>query len=347
MRKFFFRFLLVVFPIAVIVTMVNYTIDPANIFSTNVYVKGIAEILSAGHNVDNISNYDERLLQEQMVYRLTATPDIVVLGSSRVMQIGSDFFPGKKVLNCGVSHANIKDIVAITGLLDSMKRMPAVIILNADPGLICQGGTSEWKSLDGYYHSISGKLNGTANSNTSPGLYTFKKKLSSLFSLQYFQSAVQFIGKGRTKKYTDVGNQLPALYGRLSDGTVSYSYAYMHPDSVLAAATANEEGRKGHFGDVDKEQEALLERLLEYLAVRKVQVQLCLLPYHPAFYKSVNDNHSQQLLQYAAWFKDLAARKKLSLTGNFDPAVYQIPAASFYDDSHSSKESLRKILLQQ
>ncbi|MEJ0081062.1 MAG: hypothetical protein WDM78_08985 [Puia sp.] len=74
--------------------MTNYLVDPANIFTSKQYVAGIASILSLGHNVDNISNYNERLLQEQRVLKLTKTPDIMVLGSSRVMEIGSDFFPG-------------------------------------------------------------------------------------------------------------------------------------------------------------------------------------------------------------------------------------------------------------
>ena len=75
---------------------INYKVDPANIFSTNLYVKGIAEILLAGHNVDNISNYDERLLQEQMITGLKSTPHIVVLGFKSYYAGWRRFFPGKK-----------------------------------------------------------------------------------------------------------------------------------------------------------------------------------------------------------------------------------------------------------
>ncbi len=346
-KIFFARFFLFVAPVALLVAMVNYKIDPANIFSTNLYVKGIAEILSAGHNVDNISNYDERLLQEQMISRLTSSPDIIVVGSSRIMQVGNNFYPGKKVLNCGVSHANIKDVAAIIGLLDSLKKMPSEIVLNADPGLISKGGTNEWESLSVYYNYFLSKQAGISNNMESPAIYMFKKRFYSLFSPQYFQSSLLFLGKRRTKKYTDVGNNIPSLYGRINDGTVSYSYEYMHPDSAEMVAKAYDEGKAGHFDAIDTAHVQLLEKVLDYCAEKKVQVKMYMLPYHPAFYTATNKYHQQQFVLYTDYYKTLAAKRNLPLAGSFDPAVYNITGSCFYDDSHSSAESLKKIIKEQ
>src|SRR5580698_1852135 len=84
MKKLFYNLSLIVAPLGLLVLGVNYFIDPANIFSGKAYVAGISDVLVKGHNVDNVSNYDERALQEQMVRKLPYRPDVVVLGSSRV-----------------------------------------------------------------------------------------------------------------------------------------------------------------------------------------------------------------------------------------------------------------------
>src|ERR1700761_9668227 len=144
MKIFFYKLAAIILSAGLLLVLLNYTIDPANIYSSKKYIGGIAGILSAGHNVDNVSNYDERLLQEQMVTRLHHTPDIIVLGSSRIMEVGTDFFPGRTVLNCAVSHADINDLIAMAGLLDSTGHLPKTIVMNVDPMLIGQGKASEW-----------------------------------------------------------------------------------------------------------------------------------------------------------------------------------------------------------
>ena len=65
MKRLLFNLFLIIVPIGLLVVMVNYFVDPANIFSGTAYVSGISDILVKGHNVDNVSNYDERALQEQ------------------------------------------------------------------------------------------------------------------------------------------------------------------------------------------------------------------------------------------------------------------------------------------
>src|SRR5579863_2940442 len=226
MKAFAHKLVYIVLPFFFIITIVNYTVDPANVFSAKKYVGGIADILSLGHNVDNVSNYDERLLQEQMVSRLRKTPDIVVIGASRIMEVGADFFPGKTVLNCGVSHANIHDIIAITELLDSFGRLPTQMIINLDPDLIGKGGTSEWQSLEVYHDAFLGRqtLGGKLEkklleSNTLDKIYSF-------VSFEYFRQSILFIFKGSNKKFYDVQDRRPVLNGRFSDGTICYSYQY-------------------------------------------------------------------------------------------------------------------------
>jgi hypothetical protein len=86
MRKFITKLLLVLIPTFLFVVFINYFGDAANLFSVN-FEKKIADILQKGYNVTNISNYDERLLGKYLITGSTACPNVLVLGSSRVMQI--------------------------------------------------------------------------------------------------------------------------------------------------------------------------------------------------------------------------------------------------------------------
>lgn len=243
MGRLLFKLLLIIVPVTILVAASNYFIDPANLFFPREYVTGVATILLKGHNVDNIANYNERLLQEQMITRLSRKPDVVVLGSSRIMEIGTDFFPGKTVLNAGVSHANIHDIVAIAGALDSTGHLPAEVYMNVDAGLISERHTLEWQSIAPYYTYFMEK-------NDLPGQRREKEdiknanKLYALFSLEYFKQSMHFFITGGDKKFMDAGKTKPAKYGRYSDGTICYPYAYLHPDTVKTASDAAIMGAK-------------------------------------------------------------------------------------------------------
>ena len=83
----FYLFLTITGMLAVAAT--NYCVDPAQLFSGGNYEQGVADILLSGNNVANVSNYDERLLQKAYVNNLKRRNDVIVLGSSRSMQIKS------------------------------------------------------------------------------------------------------------------------------------------------------------------------------------------------------------------------------------------------------------------
>jgi hypothetical protein len=328
----------------VLVAGINYFVDPAHIFFSKNYVSDLAAILSKGHNADNVSNYDERLLQEQMIAQLRQTPDIVALGSSRIMQVGSDFFPGKSVLNCGVSHANIKDVIAIAGLLDSMHRLPAEILLNTDVGLISSDPTEEWKSLEVYYHYF---LRQAALADPGYHFWQFPatRQLANIFSIEYMHAALDFLVKNRSGKYIDAGIQKPVMGGRFADGSIAYDDMYMHGGARQRAQFELETGRKAGVPAPDKQQQQLLLSLLDFLAKKKVEVTFYLMPYHPSLYNAVNQYHGQQFVHYENYFRELAQKRGLRIKGSFNPSVYNITDTMFYDMYHCSKQALAKIIL--
>jgi hypothetical protein len=338
-KRLLYHLSLILVPITLLVITANYFVDPANIFNGRAYVSGIADILLKGHNVDQVANYDERALQEQIITRLSWRPEVVVLGSSRIMELGADFFPGKKVLNCGVSHANINDLLAITGLLDSTGRLPQEVVINLDPHLVCQGGTSEWESLSAYRDHYLKEIH--AQEPSHPASLRLEK-FYSLISFEYFEKSLGFVLQRKTKRFLDVGLNRPALYGRFSDGTICYPSSYACPDTLKVTGDAGVVGGREETTP-DKTKLKQLSELLDFLAGRKIAVVFVMLPFHPQYYRKMDQRFPGMFNQYTRIFGQLALDRHIPIHGGFDANALGIPPSQFYDSWHCSRVAIKKV----
>jgi len=337
-RIFFLKLSAIVLPIALLVVFTNYYIDPANLFSSKQYVSGIADILAKGHNVNNIANYDERLFQEQMITKIGYKPDIVILGSSRIMEIGTDFFTNKKVLNCGVSHGNINDVVAIMGVLDSVGKLPKKVIINVDPFLICKGGSIEWQTLYAYYTSLINKI----DINNKKIARVQSDKFYSLISFDYFEKSLKFKIDGNNKKYEDAGQQKPSKYGRYSDGSICYPDSYTHADTIKVSLDAKDAAIRDQT-EFDTSRLVLLNNLLDFLNKNKVDAEFVMLPFQHEYYTIRSQLTENALEFYKNIFIELGKKRNINIIGDFDPLKTGVTKSQFYDTYHCSREAIKKI----
>jgi hypothetical protein len=342
MRRLTLKLLILFVPIGLPIIAINYFVDPANIFSGEEYIEGIANIMAKGHNVDNIANYDERLLQEQMIKRLHKAPDLVVLGSSRIMQINNSFFPGKTLLNCGVSHGNVNDITAIVGALDSMKMLPGEMIIGLDHWLVGKEGTSEWQSLYGYHQYMMAKLFGTNSNSEESQQPNPSRKLSSLVEFSYFKSSLKFMMENKSKKYVDVGLNSPTMYGRFSDGSISYSKDYTNPDRQKLAIEARQNAIDLGLPVPDLSKVKQLEKLLDFLQEKKIKVHLIMVPLHPEFNKGVQQHHKQIVEEWTPVFNSIVTKHQIPYSGSFNAEDVGMTGNDFYDAYHCSGVSIKK-----
>ena len=81
------RRLVCVVPLAAFVLCVNTLGDPAKVISRGAYERGVADILLSGRHAAGVSEYNDRLMQRLYAEGLHAAPDVLVLGSSRVMPL--------------------------------------------------------------------------------------------------------------------------------------------------------------------------------------------------------------------------------------------------------------------
>ncbi len=236
MVKFFSRLLLVV-PVIGIMAGFNYFVDPANLFKPIEYEREIASILLAKKNIVGISNFDERIMQRFYVNGLTSKKDVIVLGSSRSLQIGSELFPGKDFFNNSVSGASLEDYLAIYQLYRAKGLTPKTIILVLDPWLLNKNnGQHRWESLkleySDFLKNISDKKEYFSFNNM------FFRKYAELFSPDYFQESLKLFKAKMSSVETKRNKNLFATTDRysessikLSDGSWIYSKAEREADN--------------------------------------------------------------------------------------------------------------------
>ncbi len=98
--------------ILLMVSSVNYFGDAGGIFNEGKIAK-IAAYLVEGYNVTNVGNIDERDLQRRIIQLSKITPSTIVLGSSRIMMIKSEYFNTTSFMNHGMSGTSLEDMIAI------------------------------------------------------------------------------------------------------------------------------------------------------------------------------------------------------------------------------------------
>ncbi|HQQ96787.1 MAG TPA: hypothetical protein PLX35_05960 [Cyclobacteriaceae bacterium] len=342
MRRVLAKLMMLFLPFGGIVLWVNFYVDPANLFSDHSYTKGIASIMIKGHNVDNVSNYDERLLQKEIITGIQETPDIVVIGSSRVMEVDTGLFPGQKLRNLSVSHGNIHDLIAIIGILDSMNRLPKGMILEIDPAMLVPNESQEWKVLTTFHHYTMKNLL-KREFDYGPESIFLDRRMVALFSIQYFQDAVRFWSRGRAKQYEDVGLSAPLSGGRFSNGVIAYPEYYRMPDTLKVNEDAAREGRKTRMAPPTSGMLELYRDLLQLLKGKSVQVKLVMVPYHPAYYAGINRNSDNALVRAEDLFREMAEGNHIEILGSLNPDKVHVTGHDFYDRWHCNKIAIGRL----
>ncbi|MCZ7662223.1 MAG: hypothetical protein M5U22_04440 [Thermoleophilia bacterium] len=134
------------------VCLVTVGVDPANLFRGTGYERGIAELLAQGRNVAAIANHDDRLVQRYYAAKVERAPDVLVLGSSRAMQIRRDDAAaaglGPTFFNASVSEGTLEDFEAILELYLKRGFIPHTVVLGVDIwDLQATDWLAGWKSL--------------------------------------------------------------------------------------------------------------------------------------------------------------------------------------------------------
>lgn len=219
MKLFLRKFTTYTLPLILVVFSVNIISDPASLFKRIEFE--IAKHLSNGFNVTGVVNIDERILQKKTIENIQIPPQTIILGSSRIMMVGREYY-GKESHNNGVSGASIEDIMAIYQIYREEGIKPGKIVIGIDPWLFNQNnGQSRWLSIKNDYNRYYGK-------ELNQNMFNFPiHKYMQLFSLSYFQASIKSLPKiMENNKPIATHEEINNTLTRLIDGTITYGNDY-------------------------------------------------------------------------------------------------------------------------
>jgi len=329
--------------ILILLVSVNYWGDSAKIFHPN-YENKIAEIIFNNSHATNISNFNERILQKELIQKLISSPDIVILGSSRTMLINSTYYENKKVINSSVSGASIQDLIAIFQMYSTKNRLPKKIILGVDPWLFNENnGQIRWQSLRKEYASFE-------NQKIEENDDLLNNKVKQLFSLSYFQASfinlpAVIVGKSDPIATEEIYNHSNTI---LVDASLSYSKKYREASNEEVNSAARIYSSGGiysieNFKNISPQIFSEFEQLCIEILKNDIELSFFLAPYHPIVYKKIEQEY-HIVLETENKLREFSKKRNIECLGSFNPATYGIESAGFYDGMHSKENTIKKIL---
>ena len=338
MSRFLYKTILFALPLLLLMVSVNYTVDPARLFDED-YEKYMADVITSGKYVTNISNYDDRIFQKEFILRQTQAPDLLVLGSSRSMQINSTFFKGAHVLNSSVAGATIEDIIALYQIYNLQNKLPKKIILGIDPWTFNEKCEIErWKSLENFYYDFVKK----------PANVSFLK-YEQLISPSYFQYAIKtFFWRDKETPQATL-QKFNETNTVLNDGSLVYRRSkreatFSEVESMVAKYISEEIYGIENFTEISESILRDFKLLVSDILSRDIEVVFFLAPYHPQVYKVATQKYPM-VLKSEELIKKYASTHNIKVYGSFDPHALELNERDFYDGMHCKEDALKKVLL--
>lgn len=343
MRKLFFKLTLLLLPFFVLISSVNFYVDPARLFHAG-YEAKMSEIMLSGKNVKGISNYNDRILQIEYIKRQRIIPDTVVIGGSKAMMISnktleSIFGPGK-CFNHGMSQATLYDY---TGVIDCYKRrgqLPENILFSVDPHILSPVYKNEmYKPFEEY--------------NNNKRIYFFQKNSMELFSFSYFQSSlISYLSGERatnpeaTTKASDLTMAI-----KLADGRRSYSRRVLAVKKEQSNAMALKSAKNivmssSNIRELDQIKIEKFKEMIAFLKNNGVNIAFYLPPYHPLVYKNIEGSDVREIADKSEkWFIDFGAAHGIKVYGSYNPNFTGCKEADYFDGGHLRSENIAKTFL--
>jgi hypothetical protein len=345
---FFKKIAYILVPIAAIMAMINYTVDPQSQFH-DYRVKSMAQSLRVKKEIEIRKEYDYRSFQKHAIALMKERPDIVLMGTSRAMTIGGEFFKDKVFFNSCQPRCTLKDMIAILDLYEKRGLMPRTVIMEIVPVFFSRSSKNDrWLTLyDEYYEGLSKMYSddktATAGIILSRYLFGISKyyKWRYLFdpaylklSLKDMADSLKMVLRERFapgEKYNDA-----EAYRMLHfDGSMSHSWL----DENKESGAADEEARaivnslsQMRSGDASIKKD--FEVFLSYLKRSGVETVILLLPVNQLTFDAANSRYGGIIISSENEVRTMAKDHGFKVIGTYDPRRYGLKNTDFVDGIH-------------
>lgn len=334
-RKISFKsFLKTGFIISTLLLIFSYS--NINFFS----FKNSTEILVAKLLVNKEAVYstkmNERRFIKNRIFYENLKPKILVIGSSRIMQISNENFT-EQVFNLAVSGASIEDHIAITSM--ALEKFDVdKILLGADPWLFNRYNNQiRWKALFDEYQSSF------ANINSQEKKYKILKKEPSNSNFNFYEKTLEGFYNILNIRRLDLeikNNEMNLITKAhiLRDGKRVYNKEIkqkkFNPQVVEYSVERYE------FSEENYE---IYKSFIEYLSsVYKKEVILVLSPYQLSSYE-LTIQKKPFYLDLEKKFKRLSKETNVQIIGSYNPLSIPCDKNDFYDSMHPKETCMFKV----
>ena len=346
---------LFVLPLVCMVAAVNWYVDSyASLRIT--YDQIGAQMTGRGMNVEGLqeSDFNDRSLLLACLNRQTEPKEIIVAGSSRVMNFDHTMFGTDSFYNTGLSESTVYDLLAVTGILDRNGRLPAKMVIGVDAFLFnVSHNNDRWRELEDYEVYMEGRLADPRTAESEDGKKTGDfgpdtgRQDARWLSLDYFRYNVTLLREHKRFDVEYTTDWETERYLKHYDGSIAYERSLREVD-VSEVEELTEQSIEEHvvyrltdYKEIDEEEMALFTGLLEYLQSRGVEVILYLPPYSPMMYNYIESEEQFQIaLRVEERIRDLASDRGIALYGSYDPAGCGLEMTDLYDIYHVKMEKM-------
>jgi peptidoglycan/LPS O-acetylase OafA/YrhL len=329
--KFYFKTIAITSIFLVLFSHVTY-----NFFSSKNSTEANLAKLLVNKNAVYATKMDERKFIKNRIIYENLKPKILVIGSSRIMQISNDNF-NKQILNLGVSGASVEDHIAIT-LMALEKFNVDTILLGADPWLFNDFANQiRWKSISEEYtnslKSIQQKSKSykvIENKHYRENYFLYEQFLEKLYNFLNIRKLDLEIKANQIDNLTKEvilrdGKKVVTskeIEGKIKANVIEYSmYQYKFSDEYYE----------------------IYKSFIKHLTdVHNKEVVLVLPPYYlPSYKLSIQAKPFYTDLERK--FKKLSKETNIKIIGSYDASSVSCDDDEFYDDMHPKDSCMKKI----
>ena len=362
---------LFIIPLLCMVAAVNWYVDSYGYLRVT-YDRIGGQMAVHGRNVEGLeeSDFNDRKLLLACLKQQEGPREMIVAGSSRVMNFDHYMFGTDSFYNTGLSESTFKELLAVAGILELNGQMPEKLMIGVDAFLFnASHNNDRWMDLEDYVNYMEGRLearlhaettdgsgqaqavtgeagNGRGSADLVPQANTGRDH-SKWLSLDYFRYNVTLLPEHKRFAVTYTQDWETERYLKHYDGSISYQRSLREVDvkdvEALTRQSIEEQVvyRMTDFHKIDEESMALFAALVDYLQERGVEVMLYLPPYSPMMYNYIESAEQYQItFQIEERIRQLAAGRHIALYGSYDPAGCGLEMTDLYDIYHVKTEKM-------
>jgi hypothetical protein len=311
----------------------------------------IAEAFAKGRNYAVFDlNINIRELRDEHIKRMSATPDVVILGASHWQEAHDWIVQHKRLYNAHVHRDYYEDMLAMVEMFVRHDRLPKQMIIAIRDNLftpVAQRKDHLWLPGVPYYEAMAKRLGITAHRPWETAPY---QRWAELASLPMFHANATRWTNATFRPRRTFEAEHSRLDTLLPGGSIIWSHEHQALFTQKRTREMSDDFARQRINQppvIDPKGVEHMDRLLQFLKDKGVEVFLAHPPFNPDYYNQVMKGpYAKGLRAVEALTQTFADKYGWQVVGSFDPAKVGCDSPMFIDAEHGSPECLAKLLHQ-